>query len=253
MNLDRLQNENNSDRGVSPVVGVILMVAVTVILAAVIGAFVLDLGGNTEEPAQAGVSMSETSDGVQVQWISSGNSESIQVLVDGNPVEDAELNGVGDSVTVTAGEDSTVSVVGTTESGSETTIQSESSTSDTTGATDNEPGVVSGGTSENGGESGGEAVDTVTLNEVNVGSVDDIVYTVYESSDRTTVIKSETSIFDDDTIENPENDNVVVITAQGTDGDEEVGEHTIGSGDNSYTEETYDSEVEVTEEESNSE
>lgn len=33
----------NKDRGVSPVVGVILMVAITVILAAVIGTFVLDL------------------------------------------------------------------------------------------------------------------------------------------------------------------------------------------------------------------
>lgn len=34
------------DRGVSPVIGVILMVAITVILAAVIGAFVLGLGGD---------------------------------------------------------------------------------------------------------------------------------------------------------------------------------------------------------------
>ena len=32
------------DRGVSPVIGVILMVAVTVVLAAVVGTFVLDLG-----------------------------------------------------------------------------------------------------------------------------------------------------------------------------------------------------------------
>ncbi|MFC7166632.1 type IV pilin N-terminal domain-containing protein [Halospeciosus flavus] len=37
---------NVDDRGVSPVIGVILMVAITVILAAVIGAFVLDLGSN---------------------------------------------------------------------------------------------------------------------------------------------------------------------------------------------------------------
>lgn len=37
---------SGEDRGVSPVIGVILMVAITVILAAVIGAFVLDLGGS---------------------------------------------------------------------------------------------------------------------------------------------------------------------------------------------------------------
>jgi archaeal flagellin N-terminal-like domain len=40
----------DDDRGVSPVIGVILMVAITVILAAVIAAFVLDLG-DTSDPA----------------------------------------------------------------------------------------------------------------------------------------------------------------------------------------------------------
>jgi len=41
------------DDAVSPVIGVILMVAITVILAAVIGAFVLDLGGSQEKAPQA--------------------------------------------------------------------------------------------------------------------------------------------------------------------------------------------------------
>ena len=44
------------DRAVSPVVGVILMVAITVILAAVIGTFVLDLGSNQSAPPRAGFS-----------------------------------------------------------------------------------------------------------------------------------------------------------------------------------------------------
>jgi len=39
------------DRAVSPVIGVILMVAITVILAAVIGAFVLGLGDSVSETA----------------------------------------------------------------------------------------------------------------------------------------------------------------------------------------------------------
>lgn len=39
------------DRGVSPVIGVILMVAIMVILAAVIGAFVLGLGSDLESSA----------------------------------------------------------------------------------------------------------------------------------------------------------------------------------------------------------
>ena len=41
----------NEEKAVSPVIGVILMVAVTVVLAAVIGAFVLGLGDSTGEPA----------------------------------------------------------------------------------------------------------------------------------------------------------------------------------------------------------
>ena len=39
------------DSAVSPVIGVILMVAITVILAAVIGSFVLNLGGSLEQSA----------------------------------------------------------------------------------------------------------------------------------------------------------------------------------------------------------
>ena len=42
---------NSNDRAVSPVIGVILMVAITVILAAVIGTFVLDLGQSAGQSA----------------------------------------------------------------------------------------------------------------------------------------------------------------------------------------------------------
>ncbi len=41
------------EQAVSPVIGVILMVAITVILAAVIGAFVLGIGASTQETPQA--------------------------------------------------------------------------------------------------------------------------------------------------------------------------------------------------------
>lgn len=43
----------DDDRGVSPVIGVILMVAITVILAAVIGTFVLGLGDSLQQAPQA--------------------------------------------------------------------------------------------------------------------------------------------------------------------------------------------------------
>jgi len=49
----KLKQLFTDDDAVSPVIGVILMVAITVILAAVIGAFVLDIGGSQESPPQA--------------------------------------------------------------------------------------------------------------------------------------------------------------------------------------------------------
>ena len=47
----QIKNLFEDDRAVSPVIGVILMVAITVILAAVIGTFVLGLGDSLSESA----------------------------------------------------------------------------------------------------------------------------------------------------------------------------------------------------------
>lgn len=57
-----LQSLKTGDsRAVSPVIGVILMVAITVILAAVIGTFVLGLGDSINQNATAGVSYDQSS------------------------------------------------------------------------------------------------------------------------------------------------------------------------------------------------
>ncbi|AFO57270.1 MULTISPECIES: type IV pilin [unclassified Natrinema] len=72
----------DDERAVSPVIGVILMVAITVILAAVIAAFVLDLGGSVGQEAQAGVSIEvdETASGnVSVEVTSMGNSDYVKL------------------------------------------------------------------------------------------------------------------------------------------------------------------------------
>ncbi|WP_335999502.1 type IV pilin N-terminal domain-containing protein [Halorientalis halophila] len=55
----------NDDDAVSPVIGVILMVAITVILAAVIASFVLGLGGSQQQTPQASFSWdyTQTDDG----------------------------------------------------------------------------------------------------------------------------------------------------------------------------------------------
>ncbi|MUV87011.1 type IV pilin [Natronomonas sp. CBA1123] len=49
MELKRLFTADEENRAVSPVIGVILMVAITVILAAVIGTFVLGLGDQVQQ------------------------------------------------------------------------------------------------------------------------------------------------------------------------------------------------------------
>ena len=86
------------DRAVSPVIGVVLMVAVVVILAAVIGAFVLGLGGSQNEAPQASFSYdSETG----IVTMSGGDSiPSDQLAVEGP----ATFTGSGDGGTVVAGD-----------------------------------------------------------------------------------------------------------------------------------------------------
>ncbi|MEM4781046.1 MAG: type IV pilin N-terminal domain-containing protein [Halalkalicoccus sp.] len=103
------------DRGVSPVIGVILMVAITVILAAVIGAFVLGLGDDLGDNApQAQLSFDQDGDNVTVTH-SSGDSFDATNLrfagdaaadtewedADGSGTEDAEDFRTGDSFSVT--------------------------------------------------------------------------------------------------------------------------------------------------------
>ena len=133
----------DADRGVSPVIGVILMVAITVILAAVIGAFVMGMGQNVNENVNAGadVQASNGSDGsVTVTWVSEGNAKNLTVRVEakngsGSP-QTRSLGSVGESVTVnesqlsTSGAPLAVQVVVTAkgDSGTETVVNNEEHT-----------------------------------------------------------------------------------------------------------------------------
>ena len=78
-------------RGVSPVIGVILMVAITVILAAVIGSFVLGIGGDVEATPQASLSIEADTTGTSDQIIIANEggdtlnlAQNINVTVAGN-------------------------------------------------------------------------------------------------------------------------------------------------------------------------
>lgn len=115
---------NKNNRGVSPVIGVILMVAITVILAAVIGAFVLGLGddlGNSSGP-QASLSFDgDAADGVTISHNGGDNLEGAELrgsalaegaepgsfgLTAGNshPVDNADLASDGGTLNVIVGD-----------------------------------------------------------------------------------------------------------------------------------------------------
>jgi flagellin-like protein len=98
MKLKTLLQSDESDRAVSPVIGVILMVAITVILAAVIGTFVLGLGGQVNTSATAGVSV----DDGDVTVTSLGPN------TDGVYCTDGPGSGVGSSSSNTAGVGDTI-------------------------------------------------------------------------------------------------------------------------------------------------
>jgi flagellin-like protein len=101
---------NSDDRAVSPVIGVILMVAITVILAAVIGTFVLGLGdslGDSQPTAQLSADLDESADEFTIEH-SGGDSiesDSLRVIVSADGLtNDAEGTisqrlSVGDTVT----------------------------------------------------------------------------------------------------------------------------------------------------------
>lgn len=87
------------DDAVSPVIGVILMVAITVILAAVIGAFVLDIGGDQESPPQADWSWSDDPEDDDVELTHGGGetvSETTQITaqVGGNTDDSTTLDDI---------------------------------------------------------------------------------------------------------------------------------------------------------------
>ncbi|RZH67913.1 type IV pilin [Natrinema altunense] len=72
---------SDEERAVSPVIGVILMVAITVILAAVIAAFVLDMGSSVQQEAQgaADINVDEDANAITVEVTSLNNADAINI------------------------------------------------------------------------------------------------------------------------------------------------------------------------------
>jgi len=82
-------SSSSDDRGVSPVIGVILMVALTVILATVLGTVVLDFAsGVSEQPPQAAFDyeFDSVDDNVTITHVSGDriDSETIRITIGGD-------------------------------------------------------------------------------------------------------------------------------------------------------------------------
>ena len=105
MKLKSILSEEDDNRAVSPVIGVILMVAITVILAAVIGTFVLGLGDDIEQDVQAGATVNQDGQNTQVTvtWTSQGTADGIAVLGVANETK-YNIDSVGNKTSFTAGD-----------------------------------------------------------------------------------------------------------------------------------------------------
>jgi flagellin-like protein len=110
MNLKKFVTDEDA---VSPVIGVILMVAITVILAAVIGTFVLGLGQGVQSAPQAQFTIETanlndgTPDNDAFTITHDGGdtieSDNLDIVVDGDAVyEDGSINTAGQPVTDSA-------------------------------------------------------------------------------------------------------------------------------------------------------
>jgi flagellin-like protein len=92
------------DEAVSPVIGVILMVAITVILAAVIGTFVLGLGSNQQANPTAGVDIDTSGSGdPEVTLVSLGGGADFVECRDDSGSSTGTINSVGGSITCQSG------------------------------------------------------------------------------------------------------------------------------------------------------
>ena len=76
-------NVNKDDSAVSPVIGVILLVALTVALVALATVIVFDIGSDVSDTADATVQLTQSGDSIEANVIRNQNVASFSLQVDG--------------------------------------------------------------------------------------------------------------------------------------------------------------------------
>ncbi|MFP4625577.1 MAG: type IV pilin [Natronomonas sp.] len=100
--------ESADERGVSPVIGVILMVAITVILAAVIGSFVIGLGDQVQETAPNAQFDFDYAEGNDDVTITHDGGQSIDTDEDSLDIVGPDSSTPWDGGTISAGNSTTL-------------------------------------------------------------------------------------------------------------------------------------------------
>lgn len=118
-----------SNKGVSPIVGVILMVVLAILLAGVISRFSLELSGILEQPITAGVNIQESYNvqddtyDVRIVWSSDGTVDTIHAI-EPDDSRTPSMNEVGESIMINdVEEDERISIIGSRGNGNKGIIQ----------------------------------------------------------------------------------------------------------------------------------
>lgn len=128
---ERIQQLLQNDRGVSPVIGVVLMVLVTIVLASTVMILTTGMVDDVDETVTAGVAVDQADGETTVTWTATGTATEIRFGGDwesaetidsvGGTATNADLE-AGDRITVIASNEETdsetiVKIVEITESG----------------------------------------------------------------------------------------------------------------------------------------
>lgn len=118
----------SKEDAVSPVIGVILMVAVTVILAAVIAAFVFGMGSNVQKSKVVAVTGQNIDDSIVLTFQGGQDAGQVSGLTTTATVADGNAPTIGGSAIADGGAEWTAVTVGSTQ----TLVRGAGATADTT-------------------------------------------------------------------------------------------------------------------------
>lgn len=120
-------NIDSDDKGVSPVIGVILMVAVTVALVALVTVVVFDTGSNVSESPDATVDIQYDNSIAEATIIRNENVDEFKIR-NADTGAKTNIDGIGSTGSIGVSEGDEVQVIGVMDDGSEEVITDSSAT-----------------------------------------------------------------------------------------------------------------------------